>query len=343
MGLEKDLETNLELENYLTNLSVNDFTIIENQSLKSEGWVLTNKIVKNILDKLNKMPFRVADIFEKIFQGIATSKDSVYYLTKIIEKDDLLLECYSQELDKRILIERELVKPLLKGDDVHRYQSLVAKKVVIFPYYIFDDSGNKNARLYTENEIRDKFPNGYDYLNQCESILRNREKGRLINDDFWFRYIYPKSLTLFDKEKIIQPDISLGGNFAYDDNGEFYTTTTLYGYIKYPRIKESYKFYMAILNSHLFWWFLQQTGTILANNYFRFMPMYVEAFPIPEVTNIHETKPFEYLVDQVIEGKKQGIDTSDQEKEIDKLVYELYGLMDDEIAIISKSDTLMTD
>ena len=338
VGLEKNLETNLELEKYLINLSKNDFTIIENQSLTSETWVLTNKIVKGILDKLNKKPLRVSDIFEKIFQGIASSKDSVYFLSSIIEKDNLLLECYSQELDKRILIERELVKPLLKGDDVHRYQSLVASKAVIFPYYIFDDSGNKNARLYTENEIRDKFPNGYDYLKQCESILRNREKGRLINDDFWFRYIYPKSLTLFNKEKIIQPDISLGGNFAYDVKGEFYTTTTLYGYIKYPKIKESYKFYMAILNSHLLWWFLQQTGTVLANNYFRFMPRYIEAFPIPEITNIDETKPIEDLVDKVITDKKKNIDSIYLEKEIDKLVYQLYGLTDDEIAIIEKTN-----
>ena len=148
---------------------------------------------------------------------------------------------------------------------------------------------------------------------------------------------------MFHKDKIIQPDISLGGNFAYDDKGEFYTTTTLYGYIKYPKIKESYKFYMAILNSQLFWWFLQQTGSILANNYFRFMPRYVETFPIPEIKNIDETKPFEDLVNRVIADKKNNLDTISLEKEIDKLVYQLYGLTDDEIAVVEKSNTLMTD
>ena len=65
---------------------------------------------------------------------------------------------------------------------------------------------------------------------------------------------------------------------------------------------------MAILNSQLFWWFLQQTGTVLANNYFRFMPRYIEAFPIPEITDIHKTKPFEDLVDMVIADKKKKID-----------------------------------
>jgi hypothetical protein len=47
---------------------------------------------------------------------------------------------YSKELNKRILIEKGLVKPLLKGDDVHRYETLNADKVVIFPYYILNVS-----------------------------------------------------------------------------------------------------------------------------------------------------------------------------------------------------------
>jgi len=34
--------------------------------------------------------------------------------------------------------------------------------------------------------------------------------------------IYPKNLTLFDKEKLVAPEISLGGNFSYDENGQFF-------------------------------------------------------------------------------------------------------------------------
>ena len=73
------------------------------------------------------------------------------------------------------------------------------------------------------------FPNGYAYLKECEEVLRGREKGRLKDDDFWFKYIYPKNLVLFDNEKLVAPEISLGGNFAYDEHGEFYSTTKIYG------------------------------------------------------------------------------------------------------------------
>ncbi|SHN92489.1 Eco57I restriction-modification methylase domain-containing protein [bacterium endosymbiont of Bathymodiolus sp. 5 South] len=335
--LTKNLTTNLELECYLKSLSDDDFSKIENQKLSDDSWILTNRQTHNILEKISQQPLKVSDVFAKIFQGIATSKDSVYFLTDVVEKNELL-ECYSKELNKRILIEKGLVKPLLKGCDVHRYETLNADKVVIFPYYILNENNKDQAVLYSEADIKNKFPNGYIYLKECETVLRNREKGKLKNDDHWFKYIYPKNLILFNKEKITQPDISLGGNFAHDKNGEFYQTTTLYGYIKYPEIKESYRFYMSIFNSQLLWWYLKQTGTILANGYFRFKPRYVETFPLPKLTHLKDTTPFEKLTDTIIKGKQNGKDTTALETKIDTMVYQLYDLTADEIKIIEDKD-----
>jgi hypothetical protein len=50
--------------------------------------------------------------------------------------------------------------------------------------------------LIYPSDIKNKFPNGYIYLKECETVLRNREKGKLKNDDHWFKYIYPKNLIL---------------------------------------------------------------------------------------------------------------------------------------------------
>ena len=40
------------------------------------------------------------------------------------------------------------------------------------------------------------------------------------------------------------------------------------------------------------------------------------------------------MVEKVIEGKKKGIDTREFEEEIDRLVYWLYGLSEEEMKII---------
>ena len=44
------------------------------------------------------------------------------------------------------------------------------------------------------------------------------------------------------------------------------------------------------------------------------------------------------MVDKVIEGKKKGIDTREFEEEIDRLVYWLYGLSEEEDGTIEGKD-----
>ena len=96
----------------------------------------------------------------------------------------------------------------------------------------------------------------------------------------------------------------------------------------------SLKFLSSVLNSiafrSLFLKFYQGGGiegemTIFALN----------NFPVPQ-TSIDEQKPFEALVDKVLSIKKQNLnaDTSELEAQIDKLVYKLYELTEEEIQMI---------
>jgi len=54
--------------------------------------------------------------------------------------------------------------------------------------------------------------------------------------------------------------------------------------------------------------------------------------PIPN--EFSSIKPLINSVDKIISLKKQNKDTADLEIQIDQMVYELYGLSDDEIAIV---------
>ncbi|MCD7972904.1 MAG: BREX-1 system adenine-specific DNA-methyltransferase PglX [Candidatus Azobacteroides sp.] len=290
--LDRNLDTNQDLGVYLDTLEEDSFAKLPANKLTTQPWVLTVGNTTTILNNLDEHPRRMNDIFDKIFQGLATSKDDVYFLHKCSEQNNIVIG-YSEYLKREIHIERGLVKPLLKGKDVHRYDTISTNRFVIFPYIL----AGGNPILYTENEIADKFPLGYAYLKECEPAIRGREKGRLINDKFWYKYIYPKNLVLFDNEKLVAPDISLGGNFAYDLHGKFYQTTTIYGYIKKPHIKESYKLLMALFNSKLCWWFLVNTGTTLANGFFRFKPDYIKPFPVPKEISLEVDKLVSRLVD----------------------------------------------
>ena len=176
---------------------------------------------------------------------------------------------------------------------------------------------------------------GWSYLLECENTIKSRENGRLAKDKDWYRYIYPKNGTLFEKEKLVSPDISFGGNFAYDLLGQFYMTTTVYGYIKNGDVKESYQFWLALLNSKLLWFYLQNTGTVLANGYFRYKPAYLERFPVPEKIEPQHERVFVTLVDYISHIKanvnvKSSAHARDAvmlnyfEQIVDALIYELY-------------------
>lgn len=80
---------------------------------------------------------------------------------------------FSKQVNRIVEIEQGLVKPLLKGEDVHRFKQLPRERFVIFPYKI----ENEKAILYSECELQSLFPKGYAYLKECEPILRGREKG----------------------------------------------------------------------------------------------------------------------------------------------------------------------
>jgi len=252
------------------------FNAIPFEKLSGDNWQLSNNEITKILDKLKTQPYTLENAFEKIFVGLQTSADKVYVLDNAKENNGIVVG-YSNSLEENIEIERDFVKPFLKGQDISRYKNLENSAFVIFPYLIKQDK----AESMSEKYIQEKFPKGYSYLKKCETQLRARESNKMNVDGKWFQYIYPKSLASFGQPKIISQEISLGCNLAYDKDGVFYHATTCYSFVRNKTFKSSYKYYLALLNSNLLWFFLKNTGTELRGGYFRFKTNYLKPFPIP--------------------------------------------------------------
>lgn len=62
---------------------------------------------------------------------------------------------------------------------------------------------------------------------------------------------------------------------------------------------------------------------------------YVETIPIPKATKAQQ-KSLERLAQQVMDAKVQGENTENLEAQIDTIVYQLYGLSAEEIALIAQ-------
>ena len=77
------------------------------------------------------------------------------------------------------------------------------------------------------------------------------------------------------------------------------------------------------------------SGTVLGASGYQYNKHALEKLPVAKIP-ASQQQSFITLVDQILDAKKAdpNADTSDFENEIDKRVYELYNLTEDEIAIV---------
>jgi hypothetical protein len=154
-------------------------------------------------------------------------------------------------------------------------------------------------------------------------------------------------------EKIVLPDVTNRGT-CFLDRDRRWLLDTAYAITVKPNTSVDLQYILGILNSPLLTYFLKETGTALRGGYFRMKTAYLNPFPIRTINfsdptdKAHHEKMVE-LVERMLSLHKElesaktpdektrmqrQIDTTDQQ--IDKLVYELYGLNDNEIGIVEK-------
>lgn len=296
-------------------------------------WILfDNEIGFNVFKKIYANSKYFSDVFEDIFQGLATSKDELYILN-CIDEEKFCLEVPIS--GKKYQLEKDLFKPFLMGKNVKRYSFTNSKKYVFFPYKL----SNGSAEIISLEKIQNNYPQTFKYIKDHERIFKERERGRAGKMRFWYAYIYPKNLNKFEKPKLSSMEICANfPNVFYDDNN-FYHPTTVYSWVKRENTEESYEYLLAIANSKLLWWFLKITGDTLQGDARRFKTNYLNPFPIPDRVDKEMESQIIKKVKNVMNIKKQDpdADTTDLESEIDRLVYELYGLTDEEIRIVEES------
>lgn len=336
--LESDIALNIKNNKILNK----NFITLDHPKIDNNWHFLSNDKQK-VLDTISKLPLRLKDVTRKIFQGIATSADKIYVLELIRQYTNTSI-CYSKSLNKEIEIENDLIKQFLMGKDVKRYSKPLPKNVVIFPYLL--SSGKAN--LMSQDYLKANYPLGWRYLLDNKEELKKRENGKFVNE--WWKYSRPQNLLEFATPKIITPEIANSPNLTFDADGTMYHTTKVYSFVFNNIISK--QFYLAILNSKILNFFISQTGYVMRGNYYAFKTNYLESFPIPKLDlskksdkQVHHK--LSSLAENMLELNKKLLSTNNPndktkiqrqieaiDKEIDSIVYKLYGLTDEEIKIV---------
>ena len=170
-----------------------------------------------------------------------------------------------------------------------------------------------------------------------KDILDGRYRNfALINADkegrWWYLYGYRPN-TNFEKEKIIVPNRSMTNRFSFSESS-FYSAMDIF-FINVINTSFDIKYILLILNSKLMFYWLKENckrkGEML-----ELISTPLNNIPIKK---INDQRSYILLAEKILTSKKTNpqADTTALEAEIDQLVYELYGLTDEEIAIVEES------
>lgn len=119
----------------------------------------------------------------------------------------------------------------------------------------------------------------------------------------------------FNKPKIVWGNLNLQASFTLVDDASFINAPS-------PMIVPASKYLLAVLNSKISDYYIRQLGVTRNGGYFEYKPMFVEKLPVPKKICEKSMRILVTLVD------------SRDETGIDKEVYRLYGLTDEEISFI---------
>lgn len=333
LQMSKNATTAIELSLFLQNIQQNNYIHYSLNKFSEKPWKLSSdKSSSVILDKFEKMT-KLNAILDYISQGVVSTGDDIFIMQGTF-KDNYFVG-YSNEIKREVLIEKNLMKPLLKGEDVKQYTQLSPTHYIIYPHHLVKGK----TVPYTEKEMQNFFPQAYAYLLQFKEKLTEKKIKYKTNPLYWYSLHRSREISMFENKKIITPEISLGCNMTLDEIGLYHNTKC---YTIQPNYKNKQNIYtlLGILNSKLFWFYLVNTGYILRGGFFTFKTKYIENFPIPLFNS--QATSIEIFVKKILDS------TDDEERmkiltQIDILVYHLYELSYDEILIVDPETPITRD
>ncbi len=168
----------------------------------------------------------------------------------------------------------------------------------------------------------------------------------------WYGYIYPKALDVMPLPKIFTPDIAPVAAYSLDKEGDvFFTGGTAGGYGILVRSEHTREYIFGLLNSKLLDWFLHKIATSMRGGWYSYESRFIKELPIRTIDLDNPDDQAKH--DKMVELVQSMLDLHEQfpqasgaqtrmieqqiahtDRDIDVLVYQLYGLTDEEIAIV---------
>ncbi|MCK9333366.1 MAG: Eco57I restriction-modification methylase domain-containing protein, partial [Candidatus Cloacimonetes bacterium] len=307
-------------------------SLIQNK-LKDSGWTLADNAILKLKDKIEAAGKPLKDWDITIYRGVLTGCNEAFII------DTPTKERLCAEDTKSA----EVIRPILRGRDISRYQYKWAGLWIIIIESGWTDANRNGAD--PETFLRSLYPAVYNHFqrhlsNVNDGAMKSRGKGLIDRDDqgdYWWELRDCAYYDEFEKEKIVWADIAQGSCFQYDDEGLYLNNTV------YMLTGKKLKLLLSVLNSKVYDFYFRMISSGLSNQASRGFKIFVEQFPIPCLDDDNITKQLDQLATQITSACNEPENTTSTEAKlnvktlshkIDQLVYQLFGLTDEEIAIV---------
>ena len=268
----------------------------------SESWVILSEIEQRIKTKIEAVGTPLRDWDINIYRGILTGCNEAFIIDKV-KKEEILANCQTDEERQKTA---EIIRPILRGRDIKHYGYEFADLYLINTHNGVKEKGIKRINIEDYPAVKAHLDLFYPQLEKRADqgdTPYNLRNCAYIEDFYkqkiaWNRIASEKQFSLIDADIFIQ------------DSMHFFTGKHL-------------NFLTAVLNSRLYKILMHMiVGQAAGGN----------AGNSDNVKQLKVVVPNQFLEDKIIQLLKEK-----KYKEIDKLIYELYNLTDEEISFIENT------
>lgn len=301
--------------------------LVQRSALRMQGWGLATPQEQKLLKKLHQTGEPLADVVgQEVYYGIKTGYNKAFVINAAT-RARLIAE------DPR---SSELIKPFLAGRDIKRYRPPTASNYVILirSGWTDDQTTQKDKWAWLQLE--------YPAIARHLAIHRERAKQRYDQGKYWWELRPCSYYDAFERPKILYVVFQVQPSFTFDTGGTYANNAVWI-------MPTDRKYLLAILNSRLGWFLISNVCTPIQGGY-QLIWDYFGKVPVPLLPTsddaLHKRRDeIERSVDEMLalcagtpsEVAARQADISRVEQKLNSLVYALYGLTEDEIALVERS------
>jgi hypothetical protein len=294
---------------------------IAQREFSATEWRLAGREAAVLIDRLRAGGRRLFDVVHgRICRGVVSGLTAAFVITD--EERHRILAVNPKA--------REIIRPFVQGRNIRRYYLERTDSYLIYTHHGIDMT---------------PYPAVLEHLRPFRKQLEKRATKQE-----WYELQQPQLAykQLLEQPKIVFPDIATECRFTIDHLGHFGANTVYF-------LPTDDLFLLGILNSRLAYFYFAQTCAGLEGSgrtYLRFFGQYLESFPVPAIDRTAQSTHDRLvaLVQQMLDLHKElgaantpaaqtalqrQIEATD--RQIDQVVYELYGLTEEEIRIVEEA------